>query len=576
MEKFQQSSAIQRAGFLFASFVLGLVLFELVLQALVVGRLLFYDKSRSSEFASAGEHPVVICAGDSYTFGMGASDGEHSYPGQLEVLLREETGRPWLVKTAAFPGYDTAQALVAMAGCLREGRADLVVFCAGINDYHNHPEALTLESLLGRDNIAEQPSRFRLEYRTLKLVRLLRHRGAFRDAEIGGGGESELPEDFLIADEKAQLSKAWVWFWTKKLDLAEAAFDQFGPERIWVKRAAAIALAGERGQSDEHNRLLNSLWEDVAGEGIEAVPAEDMGAVLMVFRRTADLRGHQLVERIQPLFPENHEVQYESMLMHLFRSDLEAAKAASDRTVVIDPEPGPDSYKWAMRARIYAELNNPQEAARSAVMAYLADHNPDTPQGILFASDQTVTKSLWAETVAGFPDLKASELADLQAAEVAAAPDRDPSAVRSAASPAIEPEAATEPDIVARSVSSVPDYSKSYAEATSPGGPVEQVLGKHYRLAVNCAARAGAKTLLASYPVYKPEVIAEMRMAAESCGVPFTNCLDSINNAMRNGVPWDDLFIGDGHCNDRGYRVMAEHIFQAMKDHGLVGETVAK
>ena len=74
----------RRALLVVVGTLLGLVAVEVGLQ--VVSYLAWAGGQRES--AGGGAATAILCVGDSYTWGMGASDASASYPAQVEALLR--------------------------------------------------------------------------------------------------------------------------------------------------------------------------------------------------------------------------------------------------------------------------------------------------------------------------------------------------------------------------------------------------------------------------------------------------------------------------------------------------------
>ena len=90
-----------------AILLLTTILLELVLQVWALGYWLFPDHDLT---VTEGQ-PVVMCVGDSYTYGMGASSPAGAYPAQLQHLLRERTGLDWRVINKGWPGRNSRRVL---------------------------------------------------------------------------------------------------------------------------------------------------------------------------------------------------------------------------------------------------------------------------------------------------------------------------------------------------------------------------------------------------------------------------------------------------------------------------------
>lgn len=83
----------------------------------------------------APDELVVLCLGDSVTFGLGLSEDE-TWPARLAAVLRaapEFAGRPVRVINGAVPGWSSVQGMRLLAR-MKEVGPDVVVFWFGLND----------------------------------------------------------------------------------------------------------------------------------------------------------------------------------------------------------------------------------------------------------------------------------------------------------------------------------------------------------------------------------------------------------------------------------------------------------
>src|SRR5204862_5082060 len=90
---------------------------------------------------------TVLCVGDSFTFGLGASGRDHAYPQTLERILRERTGDPsWQVINAGHPGQDSSAVLRHLDAQLAEHRPAFVCVMVGCNDWWSKPARLPADA----------------------------------------------------------------------------------------------------------------------------------------------------------------------------------------------------------------------------------------------------------------------------------------------------------------------------------------------------------------------------------------------------------------------------------------------
>ncbi|MBU0635324.1 MAG: hypothetical protein KKA52_09765, partial [Candidatus Omnitrophica bacterium] len=79
---------------------------------------------------------IVLCLGNSNTYGLGAAP-EESYPKQLERLLKSYCARKTTVINEGIPSYNTAQILERMPRLIKEIKPDLIILWAGGGNFWN-------------------------------------------------------------------------------------------------------------------------------------------------------------------------------------------------------------------------------------------------------------------------------------------------------------------------------------------------------------------------------------------------------------------------------------------------------
>lgn len=132
---------------LFLAVVIGFVVLELLLQ---VGTLVVLWTVGGDSGSSAKGGPVVLCVGDSYTYGLGASSTDKSYPGVMQTLL--QTHRPGVrVVNAGWPSRNSREVLAGLDRQLAAHRPKLVFLLVGLNDAWAKPERLDPDTLSAND-----------------------------------------------------------------------------------------------------------------------------------------------------------------------------------------------------------------------------------------------------------------------------------------------------------------------------------------------------------------------------------------------------------------------------------------
>lgn len=118
----------------------GVAAAAVVLEATLQGAsFVFWLRSQPSEERGAGRAEadrLVLCVGDSFTYGIGASSSEQAYPARLEAALgtRAVGSGSWRVVNGGWPGRNSAEVVQRLPGQLGSTRADYVCVLVGANN----------------------------------------------------------------------------------------------------------------------------------------------------------------------------------------------------------------------------------------------------------------------------------------------------------------------------------------------------------------------------------------------------------------------------------------------------------
>ncbi|MBK8976051.1 MAG: SGNH/GDSL hydrolase family protein [Planctomycetes bacterium] len=198
--------------------VLGLIALEVVLQ---VAAYVIWSR-RGTQPVAGGDGDRVLCVGDSFTWGLGASDPANAYPRVLERQLAER-GIAARVVNGGWPGNSSVDVLTPLQRRLRDYHPRLVLVLVGYNDFWSsgHPAP-------------EDPDAFPFELRTLRLLRLLY-------AALTGSPRDDVDPDRPGAVEQAPVLGAW-----------------HDPNGVWIEFRPD-------GQVETPAGFLQSLWVWDAG-----------------------------------------------------------------------------------------------------------------------------------------------------------------------------------------------------------------------------------------------------------------------------------------------------------------------
>ncbi|MBU0633929.1 MAG: tetratricopeptide repeat protein [Candidatus Omnitrophica bacterium] len=124
-----------------AAFILGVLIVLLVGEGMlrVVG--LFYSgghpDAQCRRRGSDNSEFVIVCLGDSNTYGFGAAY-EQTYPRQLEKLLEATFSRKIRVINEGVPSYNTTNILESLPDVLKKTKPDLIILWAGGANFWNY------------------------------------------------------------------------------------------------------------------------------------------------------------------------------------------------------------------------------------------------------------------------------------------------------------------------------------------------------------------------------------------------------------------------------------------------------
>src|SRR5262245_37472860 len=187
-----------------ATFFLAL---ELVLQ---IAAFVVWRKARPVDVQLQTNEKVILCVGDSYTYGMGSSSIEKSYPGQLQNIL----GKGTKVINRGWPGQNSADVAEHIKGMLVEYKPSIVFILVGENDRWSQPR------LFSYSKQNDDTSSFPWRWRTRRLFKLVTSANLFsrwkHGVNFSGSDCGQLMKEAWTAISKGDLNRAESFF--KKCD----------------------------------------------------------------------------------------------------------------------------------------------------------------------------------------------------------------------------------------------------------------------------------------------------------------------------------------------------------------------
>lgn len=306
----------------------GLIALELVLQA---GSLVVFRAATTVDPELSGA-ARVLCVGDSYTYGLGATATARSYPSVLQDLLRQRLGdeAPQVVNTG-WPGQNSNDALRKLDAQLRDNRPVLVCVLLGLNDTWTRPERLEASDLGGAGD------GWQLRFRTWRLVQILI--GEYGGDEVVTAG-NELPGVArAVALMRAGKPEAAVG------ELERALADD--PDNAVEYHQGLVQVQTSLGRRDK--AAMSVAW--LSAEYQQRPTARVAEAYSVALAAVGERRQSLEVARAATTQFASHSVLWWLLGQGLYDTgDLSAAEEALDRAVATSDLPDHDSL-WRATVR---------------------------------------------------------------------------------------------------------------------------------------------------------------------------------------------------------------------------------
>jgi lysophospholipase L1-like esterase len=488
--------------------LLALVAFELALQ---VGAFVLFHTARRDGTSAADGRATTLCVGDSFTFGLGASDPDHAYPAALQRALDvAEPGRHRVVNGGR-PGRSSADVLRRLPQQLAEHRPTRVVVLAGYNDRFQRPDPVDVTAL-----DPERAESFPVRLRTLELLQRLA-------AAVRGDGPgapppvTELHGSWLAADGQGLRVRF----------SPDGSCVVAGIETTFVVEGDTVSLGTDEPRIELRfarsgaNLVLRGA--SLPGGTVEFAPeagSTDAGLAL-VGRRLIEANADQ-----PPMSLEDVLAACEEFASHPEESTLwwrttaaagagvgrDAVLAAVERALGALPRTDPwRAGLWRIRA-LLVQPTDPDGALAAVLAAAQVDGHDETVTAFLKAHGGTEVRATFDRGVARMP----SGERDLDRLE------------------------------------------QMFARATRSEDRVADVLATHLADMARLCADAGAQLLVATYPQREPVIDRGIRRGAERASAALIDVAAAFDRALVDAAA--ELFVRDGHCNDRGYALVAETV----------------
>lgn len=599
-------------GRLLLATVVPLIVVESVLQ---LGALAVAAFVASRERAGAGA-ASVLCIGDSNTYGLGASRADCSYPAVLETLLRDahdaRDGGAARVVNAGWPGRNSRSALELLPRQLQEFRPRRVVILVGVNDFWSHPGRVKPEELAEPPARGGAEPRFRFEWRLPRLIALVARSPkvqelfASRSGAAPPAGAPPRPAASAPAPATAQFLVGRWRAGASRLELnadGSALFD--GAPLRWNFAPRFLGFVGAGATTRVRWRLESGRLDlDVAGEGKprefvrepdapdatapldanaqawRAIEADDLPKALQIVRawladQPESPQAHAMLANVGTRLAQE-EIADEGLDWlrdrHLRQPDVLVAEALvtalwdvnrseeTGRVAQADLERWPDSVVlWSKLAQSAENARDVPTLERAVERALAVDPRkyPYPLAGNL---------RMRARLRLARSDLRGAARDALEAF----AADGFEGELRTAlrrygmrCDPALVDELASEVGLAGERLAAAKRIAAD-AVVDDGDGPVVETLVDHLEQIVRYCRNHGAEPLLLNYPFHKDALARAQRRAAQETGTPLVDVTACFDRLLAEHA-WEEFFVPDGHCNDRGYRSIAEEVARALR-----------
>lgn len=557
---------------------------------------------------------LALCVGDSFTYGLGASKPDGSYPSQLEAALRAAPldGR-WRVANGGVPGRNSRDVLLDLPRQFRRERPRFVVILVGCNDPWSRPDPASIDEA-ARD--PSEPPGWRLEWRTRKLFLLL-FRGKKTAEGFAGMGErapsAKKPAPAPAgAKPPAEMDAQYFWHFGGRWSLGgeTIVFERDGRMRRgdaqlhWsLERAGVLHVTKADGSAEivgakrVGHRLLLTPPGATAPVILEPLgpepgtppqpkwyPEFDRRFSAKDFAGTLEWTERWIAEEPDNPTGHNCHMRAADALQHreLLDADLaalerihrqvgtcEAAEALLNGLVVMGDferegklvreqlERFPASSSLRAHAAAVAERAGDEESALRE-MRKAIELGGETSGSYLAYQQRECSRfaSHLGRPAEGAADLIRAMRADLN-------PDLDRQAILRAQFDERAFEAAF------AATEATPDertyFTRRLSEARDAASDKPSpVMIDHLRQMARWCREQGAEVLLCTYPWNGGSIERAQRAAAEKEHVRFVDLATRFDVLLRTRKR-EELFVPDGHCNDAGYAIIAEEIAAALR-----------
>jgi len=521
---------------------------------------------------------TVLCVGDSFTWGMGATTRAGSYPSVLQSKLEQSDPGRFAVLNRGYPGFDSHTILRRLPRQLRDLRPDYVYLLIGYNDrFSAQPEVLPQELDAGATYEG-----FRWRCRTLDLLRRMGTRLSGSRADTGAASRSRPPEvcgtwhsgsvTFTFREDGHMAVNSVPCRWWVS-----------GEELLVRETPKACTLRWRR----EGHRLI---LEGDAFEGgriqLEPGPAQEnlLARARLAIRQGRLESAAQLLDECEPgpaTLGARAEINQRQGKQGLFEAQLRELRAmAADsrqarselaRLLIVtgqSEEGVPLARSHLAEQPVYEPLWEALldlaecDETRTALVADIIDGNLDAIddsalRGKILSRRAVLRRRLGGDRGVVLEESLAGAFLQNRFDGVVALLKSDPKAfddgviAKAKALLGLTPEQEVIVDNVVR-------------QARTGADSVSGRLERHLRMCARLCRQHEAELVLLLYP--EPIGLEHVVRSLGQAGLARIVDPQPRFAEERKHREWSELFVPDGHCSDAGYALLAETVFQDLEE----------
>ena len=489
---------------------------------------------------------TVVCLGDSYTFGIGSSQPDATYPAQLQSRLRASGHPAASVSNGGCPGQNSEYMLRRLPSLLQ---ADTKVLCLlmAFNDTWSSASPVQLHD---RDLASSSPpeTSFRWIWRTGRLIalcsRFFENSWHRTSADIEDESTNRRKDATLI-DQKAGFNLL-LRSGVLATEPTPPTFPPPCPEQLQRRINEAFACAA-RADYPGAVQLAQALTREN-----EESPFSWHALAVIASGAGDPVEEGKAIARLTELMASSVPGAAESLMLALeICGHTARALDTAIQCTVRDPR---SLLGWKVRQQTAFQLGDWQQFEEAAAEGLrIADR--------LAPEETALVARHYAQAVA--PRLP-SLAADLMVAAALLDGDADmlhtkvqsvrSHVARSEFDAAIDRASTGEPKVIAaireRFRKAWDDHT---IESDSWGAGLEANMLEAGRI---CKER-GIRVVIIGYPFPHPGLKAIQRRVATELAVPFVDVCERFDHELRSRAR-EELFVRDGHCSDVGYALIAE------------------